>query len=80
MTKKAKDEFNFEEDRVGKLQFVADFNGLYASYLDPWEQSVNSELNYKKYDDFSRARLARVIKSIEIRETVLEIGCGMASR
>jgi len=77
VTKKAKDEFIFEEVRDGKLQFVGDFDGLYASDIDPWEQSANSDLNYKKYYGFSRARLARVIKSIENRETVLEIGCGM---
>ena len=65
MTKKAKGEFIFQEDRDGKLQFVGDFDGLYASDIDPWEQSANGDLNYKKYYDFSRARLARVIKSIE---------------
>ena len=76
MTKKAKGEFIFQEDRDGKLQFVGDFDGLYASDIDPWEQSANGDLNYKKYYDFSRARLAKAIKSIKNKKTVLEIGCG----
>ena len=76
MIKKAKDEFIFQEDRDGRLQFVGDFDGLYASDIDPWGQSANGDLNYKKYYDFSRARLARLIKSIENKKTVLEIGCG----
>ena len=76
MTKKAKGEFIFREDRDGKLQFVGDFDGLYASDIDPWEQSANGDLNYKKYYDFSRARLAKAIKSIKNKKTVLEIGCG----
>ena len=74
--KKAKDEFIFQEGRDGKLQFVGDFDGLYASDIDPWEQSANGDLNYKKYYDFSRARLVKAIKSIENKKTVLEIGCG----
>ena len=77
MTKKAKDEFIFQEGRDGKLQFVGDFDGLYASDIDPWGQSAKGDLNYKKYYEFSRARLARAIKSIENKKAVLEIGCGM---
>ena len=76
MTKKAKDEFVFREDREGKLQFVGDFDGLYACDIDPWEQSADGDLNYKKYYDFSRVRLASAIKGIENKKTVLEIGCG----
>ena len=45
MTKRAKGEFIFQEDRDGKLQFVGDFDGLYASDIAPWEQSANSDLN-----------------------------------
>ena len=63
--KKVKDEFVFREDREGKLQFVGDFDALYASDIDSWGQSADGDLNYKKYYDFSRARLAGVIKSIE---------------
>jgi hypothetical protein len=48
VTKKAKDEFIFQEDRDGTLQFVGDFDGLYASDIDPWGQSAKGDLNYKK--------------------------------
>ena len=74
--KKNKNEFIFQEDRHGKLQFVGDFNGLYAIDMNPWEQSADGDLNYKKYYDFSRARLAGAIKNIENKKTVLEVGCG----
>ena len=52
MTKKAKDAFIFQEGRDGKLQFVGDFDGLYASDIYPSAQSANSDLNYKKNYDF----------------------------
>jgi hypothetical protein len=79
MTKKVKDEFIFQENRDGKLQFVGDIHGLYASDIDPWEQSVNGDLNYKKYYDFSRARLARAIKSIENKKLYWKLVVGQAS-
>ena len=79
MTKKAKDEFIFQEDRDGKLQFVGDFDGLYASDIDLWGQSANGDLNYKKYYDFSRARLARAIKSIENKKLYWKLVVGWAS-
>jgi trans-aconitate methyltransferase len=44
--------------------------------VNPWEQSADGDLNYKKYYEFSRARLAGAIKSIENKKTVLEVGCG----
>ena len=79
MTKKVKNEYIFREDRDGKLQFVGDFDGLYASDIDPWAQSANGELNYKKYYDFSRARLARAIKSIENKKLCWKLVVGRSS-
>ena len=76
MKKRAKNEFIFQEDQDGKLQFVGDFDGLYAIDINAWEQSADGDLNYKKYYHFSRTRLARTIKSIENKQAVLEIGCG----
>ena len=72
--KKAKSAFIFQEDRDGKLQFVGDFDGFYASDIDPWAQSANGDLSYKKYYDFSRGRLARAIKSIENKKRTF-FGC-----
>jgi SAM-dependent methyltransferase len=74
--KNSKTELIFKEDTDGKLQFVGDFDGLYAIDMNPWEQSADSDLNYNKYYDFSRARLAEAIKNIENKKTILEVGCG----
>ena len=71
-----KDEFVFRENQNGKLCFVGDFDGLYASNIDPWGQSANTDIDYKKYYNFSRTRIVNSINNIENRKTVLEIGCG----
>ena len=76
MKKRAKSELIFKEGLDGKLQFVGDFDGFYAVEINPWEQSADGDLNYKKYYDFSRARLAEAIKNIENKKTILEVGCG----
>ncbi len=76
MKKNVEDEFIFRKDKHQKLQFVGHFDSFYASDVDPWEQSANGDVNYKKYYDFSRARLAGLIKSIKNKKKVLEIGCG----
>ena len=51
MTKKVnvKSEFIFRKDQNGKLHFVGDFDGLYRNNIDPWEQSVKTDGNYKRY-------------------------------
>ena len=60
-----KDEFVFRKNQNGKLCFVGDFDGLYDSNIDPWGQSANTDIDYKKYYNFSRTRI--VIQSITLK-------------
>ena len=78
MKKKVSEEFIFQENQEGQLQFIGDFDGLYASDSDPWGQSANSgsDSDYSKYYNFSRTRIGEEIKSIKNKNTLLEIGCG----
>ena len=59
------------------MQFIGDFDGLYATESDPWCQSSNSlgSSSYSKYYDFSRTRLAEEIADIK-NQDLLEVGCG----
>jgi SAM-dependent methyltransferase len=70
--------FIFQENREGQLQFIGDFDGLYASDSDPWSQSANGikGYDYRKYYNFSRTRLGKEIKNIESKKDLLEVGCG----
>ena len=74
--KAASDEFIFRENQNGELEFVGDFNGLYISNVDPWRQSADGDLDYQKYYDLSRTKLANAVKNIKSKKTILEIGCG----
>lgn len=66
----------FAEQSDGSLQFVGDFEGLYRSDPDPWQQAGEVGARVAYYA-FSRARLAHAIAELYPSGCLgLEIGCG----
>lgn len=66
----------FADDGVGGLRFIGDFERLYESDPDPWEQGAQSGAMAAYYRR-SRQRLADTIRRLPIDEGFcLEIGCG----
>ena len=61
------------------LELVGDFDGLYKADKDPWSQSAEGaeNLEMKKYYDFSRAQLLKLLKKINPNSNLLEVGCGL---
>ena len=71
-------EYVFKETGNG-LQFVGDFNSLYADDSMPWGQDGNDK-RLKAYYNFSRKNLIRTVKRLKKRfkyKSALDIGCGL---
>jgi len=68
----------FSKNNKGELNFVGDFEGFYKENTDPWGQSGYTDIKYKKYYDYSRNNINRVIKSLNKKNiSILEVGCGL---
>lgn len=67
--------FIFDEDEKGKLQFIGDFDGLYQSDADPWDQSAY-ESDMSDYYLYSRKKIASYINKNRFNN-IVEIGCGI---
>lgn len=67
----------FKDDGRGGLEFVGDFEGLYARCSDPWGQGGSRE-DIASYYSFSRHRLAVALLGHvgKVEGCRLEIGCG----
>lgn len=68
-------DYVFTENPRGELEFVGNFDGLYSSDTDPWDQSGEGErmVDYYKYSrKLLNQRLARINP-----KNVLEVGCGL---
>lgn len=63
------------QEKNGQLELVGDFDGLYKSEKDPWEQSGKTG-KIGEYYLQSRARLFVMSWSAIKSGTVLEVGCG----
>lgn len=68
-------DFVFREEN-GNIKYVGDFESLYLTDIDPWQQSSRSETDMKKYYDFSRQNLIDVIITKKLTN-IIEIGCGL---
>ena len=68
-------DYVFTENPRGELEFVGDFDGLYASDPDPWDQSGEGERMADYYKD-SRRLLNQSLADIN-PINVLEVGCGL---
>lgn len=71
------DNFVFCEDPTG-LKLVGDFEGLYKSTPDPWNQSGEVDDQMARYYEHSRAQLRGAINRYFGNNAIdgLEIGCG----
>ena len=54
-------EFVFREEN-DKIKFVGDFESLYQSENDPWQQSSQKPSEMKDYYEFSRQNLIEIIQ------------------
>jgi len=57
------------------LEFVGDFDSLYANEKDPWNQSGET-LDYGLYYTYSRDRLNNKLKEFS-PNSILDVGCGL---
>lgn len=62
------------QEQDGGMAFVGDFEGLYNSAPDPWDQSGQSG-DMAHYYRHSRARLMKVLLTHDIDDAI-EVGCG----
>lgn len=67
-------DFVFAE-KDGALAFVGDFDGLYRSEPDPWQQSARDG-EMADYYRYSRQRIAEMLLSHRVTGEGLEVGCG----
>tara|TARA_B100000902_G_C27168708_1_gene842617 strand:- start:1 stop:672 length:672 start_codon:yes stop_codon:yes gene_type:complete len=68
----------FSKNNKGELKFIGDFEGIYNKHTDPWGQSGCTDIKYKKYYDYSRNKINRVIRSLNKKNiSILEVGCGL---
>jgi SAM-dependent methyltransferase len=70
----ANKDFVFTRDSAGKLQLVADFEGLYANEEEPWSQSAQGD--DANYYLASRLRVVDQLQAIKPHR-VLEVGTGL---
>jgi SAM-dependent methyltransferase len=68
-------DYVFRENLEGDLEFVGDFDGLYLSDPDPWDQSGEGERMVDYYKN-SRRLLNQSLARINPKN-VLEVGCGL---
>jgi SAM-dependent methyltransferase len=66
----------FEKEEDGTLSLVGNFEGYYQDNEDPWEQESNSS-DMAEYYAFSRDRLVKCINSLDQKQDIMEIGCGL---
>ncbi len=68
----------FSKNDKGELKFVGDFEAIYTEENDPWGQSNCTDIDYKKYYDYSRNKINKLIKSVHDKNiSILEVGCGL---
>lgn len=68
----------FREAPEGRLEFVGDFDGLYAQDLDPWGQSGTAGGDMARYYRNARHRLCQAVqRHVFSRGERLEVGCGL---
>ena len=68
----------FSKNDNGELKFIGDFEAIYAEDNDPWGQSNCTDIHYKKYYDYSRNKINKVIRSVNKKNiSILEVGCGL---
>ena len=71
-----KNEFIFRETEEGYLEFVGDFDGLYRSEEDPWEQSGTGG-RQRDYYIYSRGQLRSLLLHHDVTGRALEVGSGL---
>ena len=69
-------DYIFKETPDGSLELVGDFEGLYKNDVDPWGQS-GRDVRLAEYYQFSRERLAAMLRFWWIEGHTLEVGCGL---
>tara|TARA_B100000780_G_scaffold243698_1_gene187036 strand:+ start:1649 stop:2335 length:687 start_codon:yes stop_codon:yes gene_type:complete len=72
--KNSNNEFVFQRQRDGSLNFVGNFDALYRDQQNPWFQSGESNTDWQKYYELSRNKIFNAIEENDI--SILEVGCG----
>mgnify|MGYP001430317567 FL=1 len=73
-----KNNYIFSKNDKGELKFIGDFEAFYNKDNDPWGQSSCTDISYKKYYDYSRNKINKVIKSVYKKNmSILEVGYGL---
>lgn len=67
-------DFVFSKDTAGNLGFVGDFETLYQTEEDPWDQSAGDS-DMATYYAHSRKRLLATLSGLAAA-SVVEVGCG----
>jgi len=67
--------FVFRKDDE-QIKFVGDFESLYQSDDDPWQQSSEEPTDMQEYYEFSRQNLINLINTKKLNN-ILEVGCGL---
>ena len=67
-------DFVFRKDAGGNLEFVGDFERLYETEADPWDQ-LDGDSDMAAYYARSRERLMAILCSLAA-SSVVEVGCG----
>jgi SAM-dependent methyltransferase len=68
-------DFVFRKDAAGNLKFVGDFETLYKTDADPWDQ-VGSNSDMAAYYAHSRKRVSATLSELKVA-SVVEVGCGL---
>ena len=68
-------DFVFRKDAGGNLEFVGDFEKLYETEEDPWDQS-GGDSDMAAYYAHSRKRLLATLAGLAAA-SVIEVGCGL---
>ena len=68
-------DFVFRKDAAGNLKFVGDFETLYKTDADPWDQ-VGGDSDMSAYYAHSRKRISATLSELKIA-SVVEVGCGL---
>lgn len=68
-------DFVFRKDADGHLEFVGDFEKLYETEVDPWDQ-MGGDSDMAAYYGYSRKRLLKTLSGLAAA-SVVEVGCGL---
>jgi len=68
-------DFVFRKDAGGNLEFAGDFEKLYATEADPWDQT-GGDSDMAAYYTHSRKRLLATLSGLAA-SSVVEVGCGL---